>query len=58
MEVGSFYIFRMDIVENDFNVVQDNTSYLTVSEVKEDVYDSSLTVIAEEFNYMEIFGND
>lgn len=48
----------MDIVENDFNVVQDNTSYLTVSEVKEDVYDSSLTVIAEEFNYMEIFGND
>lgn len=48
----------MDIVENDFNVVQDNTSYLTVSEVTEDVYDSSLTLLADEFNYMEIFGND
>ena len=48
----------LDIVENDFNVVKDNTSYLTVSEVTEDVYDSSLTLLAEEFNYMEIFGND
>ena len=45
----------MDIVENDFNVVQDNTSYLTISEVTEDVYDSTLTVIAEEFDYMEMF---
>ena len=48
----------MEIVENDFNVVQDNISYLMISEVKEDVYDSSLSVIAEEFSYMEIFGND
>ncbi len=48
----------MDIVENDFNVVQDDTSYLAVSEVKEDVYDSSLSVIAEEFKYMEIFEDD
>ena len=45
----------MDIVENDFNVVQDNTSYLTVSEVKEDVYDSSLSVIAEEFIGLLVF---
>ena len=45
----------MEIVENDFNVVKNNTSLLTVSEVTEDVYDSSLLVIAEEFNYMEIF---
>ncbi len=44
----------MEIVENDFNVVKDNTSYLTVSEVTEDVYDSSLTLLAEEFNYLEI----
>lgn len=45
----------MDIVENDFNVVQDNTSYLTASEVKEDVYDSSLFVIAEEFIELLVF---
>ena len=44
----------MDIVENDFNVVKDDTSYLTASEVTEDVYDSSLTLLAEEFSYMEI----
>ena len=45
----------MEIVENDFNVVKPKDSLLTVSEVTEDVYDSSLSVIAEEFNYMEIF---
>lgn len=44
----------MEIVENDFNVVKNTTSYVTVSEVEEDVYDSSLTVIAEEFNYLEV----
>ena len=45
----------MEIVENDFNVVKDTTSYMTVEEVSADVYDSTLSVIAEEFNYMEIF---
>ena len=44
----------MEIVENDFNV-EENESLMAVSEVTEDVYDSSLSVIAEEFNYMEIF---
>jgi len=48
----------LDMVENDFNVVQNNNSLLTIEEVTEDVYDSSLTLLAEEFNYMEIFGND
>ena len=46
---------ELEIVENDFNVVKPKNSFLTVSEVTEDVYDSSLSVIAEEFNYMEIF---
>ena len=45
----------LDLVENDFNVVKDNTSLLAVEEVSADVYDSTLSVIAEEFNYMEIF---
>ncbi len=44
----------MEVVENDLNVVK-NKSELTVSEVTEDVYDSSLKLIADEFNYMEIF---
>jgi hypothetical protein len=44
----------LDIVENDFNIVKDNTSLLEVKEVEEEVYDSSLTLLAEEFNYMEI----
>ena len=48
----------MEIVENDFSVVKDTTSYMTVEEVGADVYDSSLSVMVEEFNYMEIFGND
>lgn len=47
----------MEIVENDFNV-EKNDSLMAVSEVTEDVYDSSLSVIAEEFNYMEIFIGD
>lgn len=48
----------IDMVENDFNVVKDGNSYLTVSEAGEDVYDSSLSVITDEFNYMEIFEDD
>ena len=45
----------LDMVENDFKVVQNNNNLLTVEEVTEDVYDSSLTLLAEEFNYMEMF---
>ena len=45
----------LDIVENDFNVVKNNTTLLEVEEVNEDVYDSSLTLLAEEFNYLEVF---
>lgn len=48
----------IDMVENDFNVVKDSNSYLTVSEASEDAYDSSLSVIIDEFNYMEIFEDD
>lgn len=44
----------LDIVENDFNVVKNNTTLLEVEEVSEDVYDSSLTLLAEEFNYLEV----
>ena len=45
----------LDIVENEFNVVKNNTTLLEVEEVNEDVYDSSLTLLAEEFNYLEVF---
>ena len=45
----------MELVENDFNITKDNNSFMTVTEVTENVYDSTLSVIAEEFNYMEIF---
>lgn len=48
----------IDMVENDFNVVKDGNSYLTVSETGEDAYDSSLSVIIDEFNYMEMFEDD
>lgn len=48
----------LDMVENDFNVVSDNSSLLKISEVTEDVYDSSLTLIIDEFNYLEIFDDD
>ena len=44
----------LDLVENDFNIVKDNTSLLSVEEVSTDVYDSTLSVIAEEFDYMEV----
>ena len=48
----------MEIVENDMNVVKSKT-FLTVTENNADeVYDSSLALIADEFNYMEIFEND
>ena len=54
-----FYIFNMlDMVENDFNVVKDNSTLLEVTEISEDVYDSSLTLIIDEFNYLEIFEDD
>ncbi len=42
----------LDIVENDFNVVKDN-SFLTVIEITEDVYQIP-SVLVEEFNFMEI----
>lgn len=48
----------LDMVENDFNVVSDNGSLLEISEVTEDAYDSSLTLIIDEFNYLEIFDDD
>lgn len=47
----------MELVENDFDVVKCKT-LLTVNEINEDVYDSSLQVAAEEFAYLEIFEND
>lgn len=54
-----FYIFNMlELVENDFNVVKDNSTLLEVTEISEDVYDSSLTLIIDEFNYLEIFEDD
>lgn len=48
----------LDMVENDFNVVKDNSTLLEVTEINEDVYDSSLTLIIDEFNYLEIFEDD
>lgn len=48
----------LDMVENDFNVVKDNSTLLEVTEISEDVYDSSLTLIIDEFNYLEIFEDD
>ena len=48
----------MESVENDFNVVKSET-FMTVNENNAcDIYDSSLAIIAEEFNYMEIFEDD
>lgn len=48
----------MELVENDFNIVKSKT-FLTVAENNADeVYDSSLALIADEFNYMEIFEDD
>ena len=50
----------LDIVENDFNIVKYDNDLLSVEEVNTDIeiYDSSLALIADEFNYMEILGND
>ena len=54
----SFYIFNMELVENDFNIVKSKT-FLTVTENNVDeVYDSSLSLLAEEFNYLEIIDYD
>lgn len=48
----------MEVVENDFNIVK-SKAFLTVAENNADeVYDSSLALIADEFNYMEIFQDD
>lgn len=42
----------MEVVENDFNIVKSKT-FLTVTENNADeVYDSSLAITAEEFNYL------
>ena len=48
------YFYMLDIVENNFNIVKNNTTLLEVEEVSGDVYDSSLTLLAEEFNYLEV----
>ena len=50
----------LDIVENDFNIVKYDNDLLSVEEANTEVevYDSSLALIADEFNYMEILGND
>ena len=48
----------MEVVENDFNIVKSKT-FLTVTENNADeVYDSSLAPIVDEFNYMEIINYD
>lgn len=47
-----FIYFNMEVVENDFNIVKSKT-FLTVTENNADeVYDSSLAITAEEFNYL------
>ncbi len=48
----------IDLVENDLNVTK-SKAFLTVTQNNADeVYDSSLALIADEFNYMEIFEDD
>ena len=48
----------MELVENDFNIVK-SKAFLTVTENNaSEIYDSSLALIADEFNYMEIFEDD
>ena len=48
----------IDLVENDVNVVK-SKAFLTVTQNNADeVYDSSLSIIADEFDYMEIFEDD
>ena len=47
----------MELVENDYNIVKCK-SIITVTDVNEDIYDSSLKLIAEEFNFLEIFEDD
>lgn len=48
----------MELVENDFNVVKSEILMTVTENNASDIYDSSLAVIAEEFNYMEIFEDD
>ena len=45
----------LELVENDFNVVKNNNSLLRIEEDNEVVTDASLTLLTEEFEYMEIF---
>lgn len=48
----------MELVENDVNVVK-SKAFLTVTQNNGDeVYDSSLSLLAEEFNYLEIIDYD
>lgn len=48
----------MELVENDVNVVK-SKAFLTVAENNADeVYDSSLSIASEEFNYLEIIDYD
>lgn len=48
----------MEVVENGFNIVKSKT-FLTVTENNADeVYDSSLAPIVDEFNYLEIINYD
>lgn len=48
----------IDLVENDLNVTKSKT-FLTVTQNNADeVYDSSLTLLAEEFKYLEIIDYD
>jgi len=48
----------MELVENDLNVVK-SKAFLTVTQNNADeVYDSSLVIAAEEFNYLEVLDYD
>ena len=48
----------MELVENDFNIVK-SKAFLTVTENNADeIYNSSLALIADEFNYLEIIDYD
>lgn len=48
----------IDLVENDVNVVK-SKAFLTVTQNNADeVYDSSLAPIVDEFNYLEIINYD
>ena len=48
----------LDIVKNDFNVVKYNNELLSVEEDDVDIYDATLTLLAEQFDYMEILEDE